>query len=518
MIHANTVVNQESIADTPTASLREAVLSGKFFARARAISADAVAEFLDRRTPAPLSLWFGAAHCDRLMASGSDALRGALDRDIAAIDALIGAQVDAILHNPRLQRLEGAWRGLAWLVGGIESGNKVKTRVLSISWNEICRDLERAAEFDASQMFRKIYEDEFGTPGGEPFGLMVIDHEVRHRPGAGVMTDDVGALTSLAAVGAAAFVPMVLSASPHLLDLDHFADLAGVADPTAPLRDAAHQRFRGLAGLEDARFIALALPRMLARPPWGDDPARRDGFRFQEQADDATNRVWMGAGFAFAAVAARAVSMFGWPANVRGVEVDEESGGLVTQIPLERFATDPGYSWVRHPLEIQLTDRQEQALVSAGLLPLATLPYGPDAVFCAVPSLQVPKRHQGPTADAANANARISSQISAILCVARFAHCVKMMGRDMIGAFQTTEAVEMRLQEWLTRYVNSNLAASGEARARFPLVAAQVSVRERPGRPGVFGCAIHLQPHYQLDNVAATFRLMTDISAPRGRV
>ena len=512
------MVSQDSIADTPAASLRDAVLSGKFFARAQAPSADALAEFLDPRPSTPLGLWFGAGHFDRLVGGDRDALRGAIDRDIAAIDALIGTQLDAILHHPRLQRLEGAWRGLGWLVGGIEAGNKVKTRLLSITWGEICRDLERAAEFDASQIFRKIYEDEFGTPGGEPFGLMVIDHEVRHRPGAGMMTDDVGALTSLAAVGAAAFVPMVLSASPHLLDLDSCADLAGVADPTTPLRDAAHQRFRGLAALEDSRFIALALPRMLARPPWGDDPARRDGFRYQEQADDAASRVWMGACFAFAAVATRAVSMYGWPANVRGVEIDVETGGLVTQMPLEPFTTDPGFTWVRHPLEIQLTDRQEQALVNAGLLPLATLPFGPDAVFCAVPSLQVPKRHQGPTADAADANARISSQIGAILSVARFAHCVKMMGRDMIGAFQTADAVEMRLQEWLTRYVNGNLSAGGEARARYPLVAAQVSVRERPGRPGVYGCSIHLQPHYQLDNVAATFRLMTDISAPRSNI
>jgi type VI secretion system protein ImpD/type VI secretion system protein ImpC len=493
--------------------LRDAVLSGRFFTRARAHAAEALAEFLDPRLTEPLTTWFGLARA-RALAHDPDAIRGALDRDIAAIDALIGQQIDAVLHHTRLQRLEGAWRGLAWLVSGVEPGSKVKTRLLPVTWAEICRDLERAAEFDASQLFRKIYEEEFGTPGGEPYGLLVIDHEVRHRPAPGAATDDIGALTSLAGVAAAAFVPTVLGASPALLELDSFADLSGLADPTSPLRDSAHQRYRGLSAMEDSRFLALALPRMLARPPWEDDPTRLDGFRYHEHAPDAASRVWMGAGFAFAAVAARAYADYGWPADVRGVEIDRVAGGLVTEMPLEPFGTDPGFTWVRHPLEIQLTDRQERALLDAGLVPLSALPYGPDAVFCAVPSLQVPRQFQGTNAAAADANARISSQISAMLCVARFAHCVKMMGRDMVGAFRTNDEIETRLQNWVTKYVNTNLSAGSETRARFPLVAARVSVRERAGKPGVFGCTILLQPHYQLDNVAATFRLMTDIAAP----
>jgi type VI secretion system protein ImpD/type VI secretion system protein ImpC len=493
--------------------LREAVLSGQFFSRRRAQAAEALAEFLDPRLPDPLCTWFGREAVLRMLGD-ADLLRAALDRDIAAIDALIGIQLDAVLHAPRLQRLEGSWRGLAWLVGGIEPGSKVKTRLLSVSWAEICRDLERAAEFDQSHLFRKIYEEEFGSPGGEPYGMLVIDHEVRHRPAPGATTDDVGALKSLAGVAAAAFVPTLLNASPGLIELDSFADLAGIADPTAPLRDAEHARWRGLSALDDSRFLGVTLPRMLARPPWEDDPARYDGFRYREHAPDAASRVWMGANYAFAAIAARAFAEYGWPADVRGVEIDREAAGLVTEMPLEPFATDPGFTWVRHPLEIQLTDRQERFLVDAGLIPLSPLPYGHDGVFCAVPSLQVPRRFQGDTAEVADANARISAQISAILCVARFAHCVKMMGRDMVGAFRTNEEIEYKLQSWLTRYVNTNLSAGSETRARFPLVAGQVTVRERAGRPGVFGCIIHLQPHYQLDNVAATFRLMTEIAAP----
>ena len=490
-----------------SATLRDVVLSGRYFTRAHRDAADALAGFLDPREPAPLAAWFGAINND------PEALRGAIDHDIAALDGLIGTQIDALLHHPRLQRLEGAWRGLSWLVGGIEPGAKVKVRLLQVGWPEICRDLERAVEFDASQLFRRIYEDEFGIAGGEPYGILVIDHEVRHRPGPGAVTDDVGALAALAGVVAAAFVPTVLGAAPALLELDSFADLAGVADPASVMRDPAHQRFRSLSAGEDSRFLALVLPRLLARPPWADDPNRQDGFIYREYAPDAASRVWMSAGFAFAAAAARAHAAFGWPADVRGINQDQETGGLVVQLPLEPFETDPGASWIRHPLEIQLTDRQERALIDAGLMPLVALPFGPDAGFCAVPSIQAPKRYTGQD-QAADANARISSQINAMLCVSRFAHCVKIIGRDMVGAFRTNDEIERRLQAWVTKYVNSNLAAGSETRARFPLVAGRVTVRERPGRPGVFGCVIHLQPHYQLDNVAATFRLMTEIAAP----
>ncbi len=339
----------DSVPEMPP-PLREDVLSGRFSLPAYA-RADALASFHDPQSSPSLTDWFGRERATRL-AGDADALRGALDRDIAAIDAMLGAQIDAVLHAPGLQKLEGSWRGLAWLVAGIEPGSKVKTRLLSVRWSEICRDLERAAEFDASQTFRKIYEDEFGTPGGEPFGLLVIDHEVRHRPGPGAATDDVGALKSLAGVAAAAFAPTVLNAAPALIELDQFADLAGIADPTAPLRDAEHARWRGLAMLEDSRFLAVALPRILARPRWEDDPARADRFRYQEQAPDAASRVWMGAGYAFAAIAARAFAQFGWPADVRGVETDHEAAGLVTEMPLEPFTTDTGFTWVRHQLEI----------------------------------------------------------------------------------------------------------------------------------------------------------------------
>ncbi len=498
------------LPDTP--ALRDEVLAGRFFGATHRANADRLASVL-AGDPGPLSAWFGR-HRAMALVHDPAALRAALDRDIATIDALISAQLDAVLHAPRLRKLEGSWRGLAWLVEPIDPGNRIKIRVLSITWAEIARDLERAAEFDQSQLFRKIYEDEFGTPGGEPYGLLVIDHEVRHRPSPAAPTDDVTLLKLLAAVAAAAFTPTVLAAAPELLELDSFADLSGVQDPVAGMRSAEYTRWRGLFGQEDIRFLSIALPRMLARAPWHDDDLRADGWRYSEYAPDAASRVWSNAGYAFAATVVRAFAHFAWPADVRGIDTDRRGGGLVDGLVLEPFATDRGTTWVRPSLEVVLTDRQERALVDAGLMPLAAIHFTEEAVFGAVRSLQLPQTYLGPNANASNANARLSSQINTLLCVSRFAHFLKVLGRDMVGAFRTAEEIEDQLQTWLGRYVNTNINVGGETRARYPLVAGRVTVAERPGRPGVYGCVIHMQPHFQLDDVAAQFRLVTDIAAP----
>lgn len=498
------------------APLREAALSGAFFGEKHADAAARLGGFGRGGTAeAAIRDWFGDTAA-RLISS-REALRGALDRDIATLDTIIGAQLDAILHHPRLTRFEGSWRGLAWLVDGIEPGRRVKVRVLPASWAEICRDLERAAEFDSSNTFRLIYEDEFGMPGGEPYGVLVVDHELRHRPGPGAPTDDVSAVASLAAVGAAAFAPVIMAAHPALLEVDGWSDLRAVQDAATPLNGPEHARWRGLATRADLRFIGVVLPRLLARAPWGDDPARVDRFRYTEHAPTIGSRVWMSAAYAFAASASRAFAEHGWPADVRGVETDRVGGGLVEHLAEEPFASGPPEAWQRVSAEISLTDRQERALVDAGLMPVCALPYGREMVFGTTRSLQAPGRFMGAGAEAANANARISAQINALLCAARFAHYVKVMGRDMVGSIMTAAEVQSRLHRWIQLYVNSNSNATGEQRARYPLVEGAVTVQEKTGKPGVYGCVVHLRPHHQLDDVSATFILQTEISAPGRR-
>ncbi len=504
-------VTIEPAATSVPPPVRDAILAGTFVGNRDAALADAVAGFLAGEAGEAITCWFGAERGARLRID-PQALRDAIDRDIASIDALLCEQVDAVLHHPRLRKLEGTWRGIAWLADQVDTSNRLKIKILNIGWPEICRDLERAIEFDQSLLFRKVYEEEFGTPGGEPYGLLVVDHDVRHRATVESRTDDVTALGLLSGVAAAAFSPVIVGASPALLEVDGFADLATTIDLAAPLRNAEHARWRSLSSRADMRFVGVALPRVLARPPWQDDGTRADGFRYAEYAPTHEERVWMNAAYAFASVVARAFAQYAWPGDVRGVETDRVGGGLVTGLPLEPFRTDPDHVWVRNPVEIVFTDRQERSLLDAGLMPVSAVPFSEELVFGAVRSLQIPQRYQGPNANAAEASARLSTQINSILCASRFAHHLKMKGRHMVGSFKTADEIERFLQSWLVQYVNANRSAGGETLARFPLVDGRVSVTEIAGRPGSFGCVIHLQPHYQLDDISAAFQLVTDLS------
>ncbi len=485
--------------------LRSAILSGRFVGgKDRAIE-DALVEFLGALDEDALSHWLPAG-----WHGTPEDLGGLLDRDIVAIDTMLSEQVDAILHHERLRRLEGSWRGLAWLVGGIDHSARLKVKLLNVAWPEICRDLERAIEFDQSNLFRKIYEDEFGTPGGEPYGLLIVDHDVRHRPSPAARTDDVSALSALAGVAAAAFCPTILGVSPALLEVDDFADLATVTDIASPLRNNDHARWRSLTTRPDTRFIGLALPRLLARAPWEDDGTRPDGFRYAEYAPEAKDRVWMSASFAFGQVVGRAFAQSTWPGDTRGADLDRLGGGIVDATPLESFRTDPDRVWNRKPVEIIWNDRQERELLDAGLIPLAAIPHVDELVFGAARSPLVAQRYTGANAEAANANARLSNQINTIMCASRFAHYIKMMGRQMVGSFKTAAEIEDVLDTWLKTYVRGN--APYETRARYPLVAGKVTVQELPGKPGSYGCTVSLQPHYQIDDVAASFQLVTDLS------
>jgi type VI secretion system protein ImpD/type VI secretion system protein ImpC len=493
--------------------LRKIVLGGGFTIRPSGAALSALAAFL-ASPGAGLSSWFGSPFVERFDREQTT-IRCALDRDIAAIDGLISRQLDEILHAPRLLRLEGMWRGLHWLIEGIEPRKTVKLRILPARWEEVARDLDRAVEFDQSYLFRRIYTDEFGMPGGEPYGLLVIDHEVRHRPSATSRTDDTSAMLQIAAIAAASFCPTILAASPALLGADVWSDLATTQDPTSTLGDKEHARWQRLSEEPDMRFLGVVLPRLLARPAWQDDPARRDGFRYVEHTSDSTSRVWMSAGYAFAANAIRAFTTFAWPADIRGVDADRSGGGLVTDLPAETFSSERAAHWPRTPVEVIFSDQQERSLVSAGLMPVNGMPFTNDAAFIALRSLQVPARYIGVAANDANANARISAQFNAMLCVSRFGHYIKIIGRDMAGSFKTEDEIERGLQKWLQQYVNTSALSSGpESRARAPLSKAELRVREVYGKPGSFGCTIHLQPHYQLDDVAATFSLTTDFRAP----
>jgi len=498
----------------PATPLRDAVLAGRFLGRDPA--AEALALLLAETDPAQLLQgWFGDARLAGLARDPwpAEALRGALDRDIAALDAMLSAQLDAVLHAGRLRRLEGSWRGLAWLVERMPSGNnKVRLKLLTARWAELCRDLERAVEFDQSQVFKKIYEEEFGIAGGEPFGLIAADYEIRHLPAPGYPTDDVGALGGFAAIAAAAFAPMVFAAAPALVGLDSFAEAAPAFDLADALGGPEHARWRNAAAQEDMRFLCVALPRVLGRAPWPDDGSRVDRFRYRGHAAGAGQRVWTTAVYGLAAAAMRAFDRNTWPGEVRGAEPQEEAtGGVLEGLPYERFPSDPPGPPPRAPLDLALTDEQERQISDGRLVPLSALEGLAEASFGALPALHRPPRMNTAIAEA---NQRISTQINTLLCVSRFAHCIKLMGRDMVGSSREAPEVEYELQRWLDRFVSGLGSGGAEVTAKYPLMDARVEVRERRGKPGVYGCTVHLRPHHQLDEVGAAFRLVTEF-APR---
>jgi len=456
-----------------------------------------------------LVYWFGAhPGVDR------EQIVSRLSRDVARIDALLVRQVNAILHHPAFQRLESSWRGLQYLADRMdaEGDQAIRIKVLSASWKELDRDFERVVEFDQSQLFRKIYDQEFGSPGGEPYGVLIGDYEIHPRPSRGHPHDDIGILTSISQVAAAAFCPFVTSASPAMFGLDDFASLEHRLDHEKTFEQIDYLKWRAFRDSEDSRFVGLTLPRVLMRLPYEDDGSRVDPFRFREDVEgpDRSKYLWGSAAYALAGVMMRAFAQAGWPADIRGVQRNSEAGGLVTGLPVHSFGTDRAGIATKCSTDVTITDELERQLSNLGLVPLCDCQDTEFSAFYSSQSCQKPKKYDRP---AATMNARISAMLQYMLCVSRFAHCVKVMSREKVGSLSDPDELEDYLQRWIVKYVTADPAASPETKARFPLQEASVKVRPTPGKPGTYQCVLHLSPHYELDELTASVRLATELGS-----
>ncbi len=438
------------------------------------------------------------------------AVLGILERTIADLDQRIESQLNAILHHPRFQKLEASWRGVAYLVAAIGVKERIKVKLLNVTWRSICRDLERAIEFDQSQLFDKVYDEEFGIPGGEPYGVLLMDYEIQHTPTADKPTDDVSTLKRLAEVAAAAFAPIIIGASPALLGVERFSDLGATTDFHGMFQQPEYARWRGLQESDDSRFMGITMPHVLMRTPYRDVGRRRDTLRFHEDVDPLSgdNYLWGSAIYAFGRTLIRAFSSFGWFADIRGARRGSISGGLVTDLPVDSFHTDREGAAMKFSTDVSLTETQDIALSDSGVIPLLNCKDSPYSAFYSNQSLQVPRRYG---AEAARVNARMSTMLQYVLCVSRFAHYVKVMGRDKVGSFASPEDCERQLAEWLRGYVDASDDGSEDRRARYPLREARVIVREPPGRPGQYFATVHLRPHFQLDQLASAFELVTEM-------
>lgn len=458
-----------------------------------------------------LSAWFGPEIWPRL-AGDRDALVAAVQRDVAEIDDLLSEQIDRILHHKRFQTMEASWRGLRYLIDQGAGWEDVIVRILTASWRELCRDFERAVEFDQSQLFHKVYSEEFGTPGGRPFGVLLCDYAVAHRPAKGRETDDVAGLRHLSQVAAAAFCPAILGADPALFGLETFRELGLPQNLKAVFQQDEYARWRRFRDMEDARFIGVAAPRVLMRAPYDDDAATRRGFRYREGDGDLTpaQHCWGSAVYAYGGVLMRAYAQSGWFADIRGVRRDEPGGGRVEGLPVPSFATDAAGAAMKSPVEVALSSALEKELDDLGFVPLSRCKDTPYLAFYGNQSAQAAKVYES---TAATANARLSAMLRYMFCVSRFAHYVKVQVRDRIGSYATAEECERLLADWLLSYTLGNDDASIALKARHPLREASVQVRDAPGKPGAFTCTIHLKPHFQLDQVFSSFKLVTELNA-----
>lgn len=507
--YAERVETLDAPAAPPPPSLLDQILSRPTAERLASLPLDS---FLTANTVGEaLAAWFArppevADDADR------QKLARKLNAAVARIDELLSSQLDAVLHHPQFQKLEASWRGLKYLVEQVPDGANVKVRVLSASWKDLARDQERALEFDQSALFRKVYSDEFDTPGGEPFGLLLGDYDLTHRPFPDHPTDDLATLNGLSGVAAAAFAPFVCGVDPRFLELDSFADLDPTIDLGRTFARPEYVKWRALRDTEDARFVAMVIPKLLLREPHTDSPGHDHRFQYREDTSspDRKGYLWGNGSFALGAVAVRAFAESGWLAGIRGVRGgDADTAGRVTGLPSLEYGPDVS-AFTRSVTDVHLTDRQEKELSDQGFIPLCHMPGSGDAAFYTTPSVQKPKAYDEP---AATANARLSGMLQYMLCVSRIAHYMKAMMRDRVGAFTGPDECEDALQSWFRRYVISNDSASDELKAKFPLREAKAEVREVPGKPGAYRCSVYLRPHFQLDQLSAAIKLTTQLSA-----
>lgn len=430
-----------------------------------------------------------------------------INNAINALDQVMSKQLSAIMQHEKFQKLEGSWRGLNHLVMNSETSSQLKIRMLNISKKELTKDLEKAVEFDQSQIFKKIYESEFGTAGGEPYSALIGDYEFSAHP------EDLNMLTSMSNVAAAGFCPFVSAANPTMFGFDSFTELSKPRDLEKIFDSAEYAKWRSFRDSEDSRFVTLAMPRVLARLPYGQETKPVEAFNYEEARLDSDGRqiesghdeyCWMNAAYAMGTTLSKSFAEYGWCTSIRGAE----GGGMVEGLPSHTFISDDGDVDQKCPTEIGITDRREAELSKLGFLPLCHYKNTDYAVFFGAQTTQKPKKFDDP---AATANSEISSRLPYIMATSRIAHFLKVMARDKVGSFMEATEAEEWLNRWISGYVNASPGASAEMKARYPLAEANIEVKEVPGQPGVFSAIAYMRPWLQMEELSASMRMVATI-------
>jgi type VI secretion system protein ImpC len=443
---------------------------------------------------------------DTTLISG-DVLKS-IESMIAAIDRKLTEQINLIIHHPDFLQLESAWRGLHYLVNNTETDEMLKIRVMNISKKELHKTLRKfkGTAWDQSPIFKRIYEEEYGQFGGEPLGCLVGDYYFDHSP------PDVELLREMSQIAAAAHCPFLAAAAPTAMQMDSWQELSNPRDLTKIFQTPEYAAWKSLRESEDSRYIGLAMPRFLARRPYGAKSDPIEEFDFEEDVEGSTHGkyCWANSAYAMATNITRAFKMYGWCTRIRGIE----SGGAVENLPTHTFPTDDGGVDMKCPTEIAISDRREAELAKNGFMPLIHKKNTDFAAFIGAQSLQKPTEYDDPDA---TANANLSARLPYLFAVCRFAHYLKCMVRDKIGSFKEREQLQLWLQEWIYNYVDGNPAiSSDETKAMKPLAAAEVVVEEVEGNPGYYTSKFFLRPHYQLEGLTVSLRLVSKLPSIKG--
>lgn len=425
---------------------------------------------------------------------------------INKIDAKLSKQLAAIMHHPDFTKLEGAWSGLSYLVMNSETGTSLKLKVINCTKKELYKNLSKASEFDQSAIFKKIYESEFGTPGGEPYGALIGDYEFTNHP------EDIELLSLMSNVAAASFAPFISAAEPKLFGFDNYTELSKPRDLEKIFDTIEYAKWRSYRDTEDSRFVTLTLPRTLARLPYGAATKTIDEFAYEEGNVDGgvTHQMdhgsycWMNSAYVLGARLTDAFAQNGWCTAIRGAE----GGGMVQNLPSFTFTSDDGDIDQQCPTEIGITDRREAELTKLGFLPLCHYKSTDYAVFFGAQTTQKPKKYDRPEA---TANAAISARLPYMMATSRIAHYLKIMGRDKIGSFMEASDCEDWLNRWILNYVNGNPEAGQDMKAKYPLAEAKIEVKEIPGKPGSYNAVAWLRPWLQLEELTTSLRMVAKI-------
>lgn len=431
----------------------------------------------------------------------SDSLNLSLDSRIAELDRMISEQLSAVMHAPEFQNLESTWRGLHYLTSQTSTGPQLKIKALNAPKKDLVKDFKGAVDFDQSALFKQVYDEEYGTFGGAPFGALIGDYDISRQP------EDMYFLEQMSHVAAGAHAPFIGSAGPEMFGFESFTELGKPRDLSKIFDTVEYAKWKSFRDSEDSRYVALTAPRFLGRLPFNPkDGTTVEGFNFVEDVDgtDHSKYLWCNTAYAFGARLTSAFEDYGWCAAIRGVE----GGGLVEDLPTHTFKTDDGEVALKCPTEIAITDRREKELSDLGFIPLVHCKHTDYAAFFGAQSTQKARKYN---TDEANANAILSTQLQYIFAVSRVAHYLKAMMRDKVGSFASVSSVEQYLNEWISQYVLLDDNATQEAKAKFPLREASIQVSEVPGRPGTFRAVAFLRPHFQLDELSVSLRLVAEL-------